>query len=238
MLKGDWTVVFEHLNPRGRDYLGVSIRFTTGFLLAIPLKSDYCRKITWITLKLIIKRNPPLHMLMLFELKDRDKRLKENDSMTSIGLSIGVWLLSVLILNNSDTTNTVHKVGMYNWSFKKWKRRICMLQQGKLHFKLSIFSVISEIVLVIYSSCLSRTTKYLARIFLISECILLKIVCTTHLFVLWELRSNPKHYSSKREISIQNEKKKSLNSCIFFSISFIVIREKFCFFFYQLITVH
>lgn len=91
----------SYLNPRGRDYLGFSIRFTTGFLLAIPLKSDYCRKITWITLKLIIKRNPPLHMLMLFELKDRDKRLKENDSMTSIGLSIEFdfflyWYLIIL----------------------------------------------------------------------------------------------------------------------------------------------
>lgn len=61
---------------------------------------------------MIIKRNPPLHLLMLFELIDHDKRLKENDSMTSIGLSIAVWLLSVLI-NNSETTNTVHLVVVY-----------------------------------------------------------------------------------------------------------------------------
>lgn len=178
---------------------------------------------------------------MLFELKDRDKRLKENDSMTSIGLSIGVWLLSVLIhVNNSDTTNTFHKVGMY-WSFTIWKRRICMLQQGKLRFKLSIFSVISEIVLVIYSSCLLRTTKYLARIFLISECILLKIVCTTFLFVLWELRLNPKHYRSKREISIQNPdimKKKIFEFMYIFLYFFYCDKRNFVLFFYQLITVH
>lgn len=49
---------------------------------------------------------------MLFELIDHDKRLKENDSMTSLGLSIAVWLLSVLI-NNSETTNTVHLVVVY-----------------------------------------------------------------------------------------------------------------------------